>query len=607
MTSAEHQPPVVTPPLLARSTAQFGVIVFLASDVMLFAPFFAAYFLLRATNQPWPPEGVELDVLAGLRRHRRARRVVVHARRRRTAPASVRRRAGDAPLAARDDHPRRGVPRQPDRSSTRRSTSAPTTTRTARIYWLLTGLHGAHVTAGLAAMGLLFVRSVRSRSHVAVATWAGGVSLFWHLVDVIWVFVFTDDLGHAVNVLLRRPGCRGRSCAGIVVVRRPAGHGDAAHAGRRRARRRALRDAVRQLPRHRRHGRRGPRPGATDEGRRPSTSCCAPGGCRWPRRTWRPSAGRCATARTRSGPRRPTPAPSATGPPIPDVDPAAGDLASGGELYRSTARPATWRPAPGRRSAAAARRPDADVVDPDARSARRSSSVPARCPCSDRSPTTDIDSVAAYVEELQAQETTGARRLRRRRTRGRGLGRVAARAAPADRPHPLDRHARTRAATRRSRRTPSPRGAPDVTAARSTAGRTARRSSPSPSPIAGGIAAAIGYGTGEHGRPARARARRGARRHRVRPGLLGQVPRPRRARRAAARAAAVTPAAARGSCTTSSTHDRRHARSPQLLVGAARRVVRQPGRRVRGPDRFARAEAARRARPHVVACRVAVS
>ena len=44
------------------STAQFGVIVFLASDVMLFAPFFAAYFLLRSTTEPWPPEDVELAV-----------------------------------------------------------------------------------------------------------------------------------------------------------------------------------------------------------------------------------------------------------------------------------------------------------------------------------------------------------------------------------------------------------------------------------------------------------------------------------------------------------------------------------------------------------------
>src|SRR5690349_25158642 len=60
VTSEEEQPPVVGLPPSSRSAAHFGVIVFLASDVMLFAPFFAAYFLLRADNQPWPPEGVEL-------------------------------------------------------------------------------------------------------------------------------------------------------------------------------------------------------------------------------------------------------------------------------------------------------------------------------------------------------------------------------------------------------------------------------------------------------------------------------------------------------------------------------------------------------------------
>ena len=64
VTSEEQQPPAVARRLSARSTGQFGVIVFLASDVMLFAPFFAAYFLLRANNAPWPPADVELDVPA---------------------------------------------------------------------------------------------------------------------------------------------------------------------------------------------------------------------------------------------------------------------------------------------------------------------------------------------------------------------------------------------------------------------------------------------------------------------------------------------------------------------------------------------------------------
>jgi cytochrome c oxidase subunit 3 len=178
-----------SPLFAARRTAPFGVIVFLASDVMLFAPFFAAYFLLRSTSEPWPPPGVELDVP----RAALATATLVASSFTLIASERAEERAGGRPAMRRwllvtmllgalflanqileyanlgfgaDSHPYGSV------------------------YWLLTGLHGMHVTAGLAAMGLLFVRSVRSRSPAALETWTTGVSLFWHLVDVIWVFVF---------------------------------------------------------------------------------------------------------------------------------------------------------------------------------------------------------------------------------------------------------------------------------------------------------------------------------------------------------------------------------------------------------------------------------
>ena len=171
------------------STAQFGVIVFLASDVMLFAPFFAAYFLLRSTTETWPPEGVELAVgrtavatavlvassftmmaadRAGLRSgDRRAMRWWLLATITLGAMFLANQIAEYATLDFRaDDHPY------------------------GSIYWLLTGLHGAHVTAGLGALVVLVVRSVRARSHAALVPLAEGVSLFWHLVDIIWLFVF---------------------------------------------------------------------------------------------------------------------------------------------------------------------------------------------------------------------------------------------------------------------------------------------------------------------------------------------------------------------------------------------------------------------------------
>jgi heme/copper-type cytochrome/quinol oxidase subunit 3 len=57
-------------------------------------------------------------------------------------------------------------------------------------YWTLTGLHGAHVLAGLGALLLLFVRLVRARDLARVEPYAAGVSLYWHMVDAIWVAVF---------------------------------------------------------------------------------------------------------------------------------------------------------------------------------------------------------------------------------------------------------------------------------------------------------------------------------------------------------------------------------------------------------------------------------
>ncbi len=59
------------------------------------------------------------------------------------------------------------------------------------IFWLLTGLHAVHVTVGLGALALLYVRATCARSFEAMTTWTNGISLFWHLVDVLWLFVFS--------------------------------------------------------------------------------------------------------------------------------------------------------------------------------------------------------------------------------------------------------------------------------------------------------------------------------------------------------------------------------------------------------------------------------
>jgi cytochrome c oxidase subunit 3 len=58
------------------------------------------------------------------------------------------------------------------------------------IYYAMTGLHGVHVLAGMAILAWLTWRAVRgdfsSKNFTAVDT--GG--LYWHIVDLIWIFLF---------------------------------------------------------------------------------------------------------------------------------------------------------------------------------------------------------------------------------------------------------------------------------------------------------------------------------------------------------------------------------------------------------------------------------
>jgi len=58
------------------------------------------------------------------------------------------------------------------------------------IYFLMTGLHGIHVLGGMAAIFWLLVRSIRGDFTPDYFTPVDFVGLYWHLVDLIWIFLF---------------------------------------------------------------------------------------------------------------------------------------------------------------------------------------------------------------------------------------------------------------------------------------------------------------------------------------------------------------------------------------------------------------------------------
>ena len=56
-------------------------------------------------------------------------------------------------------------------------------------FFTLTGFHGFHVILGLIALLILFTLSFGKTKEVARAGFEG-VEVYWHFVDVVWLFVF---------------------------------------------------------------------------------------------------------------------------------------------------------------------------------------------------------------------------------------------------------------------------------------------------------------------------------------------------------------------------------------------------------------------------------
>lgn len=57
-------------------------------------------------------------------------------------------------------------------------------------YFLMTGLHGSHVLVGMGLIIWVMMRTRRGEFSSEFYTPVEGVGLFWHLVDLIWIYLF---------------------------------------------------------------------------------------------------------------------------------------------------------------------------------------------------------------------------------------------------------------------------------------------------------------------------------------------------------------------------------------------------------------------------------
>jgi cytochrome c oxidase subunit 3 len=186
---AHHGPPIANQSSRVNASI-LGMLLFIASEIMLFGAFFTAYFFVRVVNGiEWPQPPFELPVfVAGVN----TAILVTSSFTMHWALQSIKRgnRAGlKAGLALTfllglsflltqiTEYARIGF--------------APYTDAFGTVFFCLTGLHGAHVFVGLTLLLAATVRSFRGHyseeEHLGVEI----PGIYWHFVDVMWIVVYT--------------------------------------------------------------------------------------------------------------------------------------------------------------------------------------------------------------------------------------------------------------------------------------------------------------------------------------------------------------------------------------------------------------------------------
>ncbi len=184
---------VAARPDTGLTNGKIGIWLFLASEVMLFGALFASYVMLRAGATSWPAGATYLNIpLATVN-------TVVLITSSITVvlawAATVKRNLGRFRLFM-------GltilcglvflVIKYFEYTAKFHHGYFPHTNTFLAIYFTLTGLHGLHVVGGMVVNSYLFGPGARlfhsDPTHFANRVENAG--LFWHLVDLVWIFLF---------------------------------------------------------------------------------------------------------------------------------------------------------------------------------------------------------------------------------------------------------------------------------------------------------------------------------------------------------------------------------------------------------------------------------
>ena len=175
------------------SNATLGMWLFIAAEVMLFGALFASYVMLRVGAEHWPPGSTYLNIpLATLNT------VIL-------ISSSVTMVLAWASLARNDFKKFRVfmaitilcgfgflIVKYFEYSAKFHHELYPSTNTFLAIYFTLTGLHMLHVIGGMAVNSYLWGpgSALWKTDPVHFTNRVENSGLFWHLVDLVWIFLF---------------------------------------------------------------------------------------------------------------------------------------------------------------------------------------------------------------------------------------------------------------------------------------------------------------------------------------------------------------------------------------------------------------------------------
>jgi heme/copper-type cytochrome/quinol oxidase subunit 3 len=166
-----------------------GMILFVASEAMFFAAFFGGFFTIKANEPVWPPPGIHLKidvatiltvilVTSSVCVQIAMRAIRGGASRRATLWLGITIGLGIAFLALQTyDYSQLGFGLKDGVFGT--------------LFYVMTGIHMAHVVGGVVFLALVFSQLLRGRvtreHHDPLAAGA----IYWDFVDVVWLCLFT--------------------------------------------------------------------------------------------------------------------------------------------------------------------------------------------------------------------------------------------------------------------------------------------------------------------------------------------------------------------------------------------------------------------------------